>query len=87
MSDYEDMAIGITEGNAPFSRGDVDCVEIVQGRAKAKALPIVQVNNDKARVTHEAAIGRIDQKQLETVMARGISQEEAIDVVVKGMLA
>ncbi|MDP8214367.1 MAG: SufD family Fe-S cluster assembly protein [Candidatus Euphemobacter frigidus] len=80
------MAIGITEGNAPFCRGHVDCIEIVQGKAQAKALPIVQVNNDKARVTHEAAIGRIDQKQLETVMARGISQEEAIDVVVKGML-
>ena len=54
------MAIGITEGNAPFSRGHVDCIEIVQGKAQAKALPIVQVTNDRARVTHEAAIGSID---------------------------
>ncbi len=80
------MAIGITEGNAPFSRGHVDCIEIVQGKAQAKALPIVQVIDDRARVTHEAAIGSIDKKQLETVMARGLSKEEAIDVVVKGML-
>jgi hypothetical protein len=79
-------AIGITEGNAPFSRGHVDCIEIVQGKARAKALPLVEVKNDKARVTHEAAIGSIDKKQLETVMARGLSKEEAIDVVVKGML-
>ncbi|MCG2678319.1 SufD family Fe-S cluster assembly protein [bacterium] len=80
------MAIGITEGNAPFSRGHVDCIEIVQGKAQARALPIVQVTNDRARVTHEAAIGSIDKKQLETVMARGLSKEEAIDVVVRGML-
>jgi len=79
-------AIGITEGNAPFCRGHVDCIEIVQGKAKAKALPLVEVKNDKARVTHEAAIGSIDKKQLETVMARGLSKEEAIDIVVKGML-
>jgi len=79
-------AIGITEGNAPFCRGHVDCIEIVQGKAKAKALPLVEVKNDRARVTHEAAIGSIDKKQLETVMARGLSKEEAIDVVVKGML-
>ncbi len=79
-------AIGITEGNAPFSRGHVDCIEIVQGRAKAKALPLVEAKDDRARVTHEAAIGSIDKIQLETIMARGLSKEEAIDVVVKGML-
>lgn len=80
------MAIGITEGNAPFSRGHVDCIEIVQGKAEAKALPLVEVKDDRARVTHEAAIGSVDKKQLETVMARGLSKEEAVDVVVKGML-
>jgi len=79
-------AIGITEGNAPGARGHVDCIEIVQDQARAEAVPIVSVLDDRARVTHEAAIGRVDKKQVETVMARGLSEEEAVDIVVKGML-
>lgn len=71
---------------APDARGHVDCIEIVQGNAEAKAIPIVNVTNELARVTHEAAIGRVDKKQVETLMARGLEEEKAIDVVVKGML-
>ena len=79
--------IGETYGNAPYSRGHVDCVELVNGtEAVAKAIPIVEVTNDKAKVTHEAAIGSIDSKQVETLMARGLDENEAVDVIVKGIL-
>jgi Fe-S cluster assembly scaffold protein SufB len=29
----------------------------------------------------------VDKKEVETLMARGLEEEEAIDVIVKGMLA
>ncbi len=78
--------IGITEGNAAGARGHVDCMEIVKDRAVAKASPLVQVNNPLAKVTHEAAIGSVDKRQLETLMAHGLAPEEAVDVIVKGIL-
>lgn len=71
---------------APEARGHVDCLEVIQGAAQAKAIPIVNVTNELARVTHEAAIGRVDKKQIQTLMARGLNEEEAIDLVVNGML-
>ena len=77
---------GITEGNAEGARGHVDCMEIVKDRAVARAVPIVQVNDPGAKVTHEAAIGSVDQRQMETLMAHGLSPEEAVDVIVKGIL-
>jgi Fe-S cluster assembly scaffold protein SufB len=77
---------GITEGNAAHSRGHVDCMEIVKYHAVAKAIPLVQVNNPLAKVTHEAAIGSVDKRQMETLMAHGLSPEEAVDVIVKGIL-
>jgi Fe-S cluster assembly scaffold protein SufB len=77
---------GITEGNAAGARGHVDCMEIVKDHAVAKAIPLVQVNNPLAKVTHEAAIGSVDKRQLETLMAHGLSPEEAVDVIVKGIL-
>jgi hypothetical protein len=37
-------------------------------------------------VTHEAAIGSVDKKELETLMARGLDEEQAVDVIIRGML-
>ena len=72
--------------SAPFARGHVDCKEIVQDRAVAKAVPIVEVNHPKAHVTHEAAIGSVDSKQLETLMSRGLSEDDAVDLIIQGLL-
>lgn len=71
---------------APETRGHVDCVEIIQGNAQARAIPIVNVTNEFGKVTHEAAIGRVDNKQVQALMARGLEEEKAIDLIVSGML-
>jgi len=73
-------------GNAPFARGHVDCIEVVRDRAVANAVPIVKVRDDRAYVTHEAAIGTVNKKELETLMSRGLDEETAVDVIIRGML-
>jgi Fe-S cluster assembly scaffold protein SufB len=79
--------VGEVVGNSPYSRGHVDCVEIIKGKeARASAIPRLVVVDDRAKLTHEAAIGSVDKKQVETLMARGLNEEEAVDVVVRGML-
>jgi len=79
--------IGETYGNAPRARGHVDCIELVNGeQAVAKAIPIVSVTDETAKVTHEAAIGSVDRRQVETLMARGLDENEAVDVIVRGIL-
>jgi hypothetical protein len=79
--------VGEAVGSAPNARGHIDCVEILKGpEARASAIPKLTVVNDRAKLTHEAAIGSVDKKQIETLMARGLSEEQAVDVVVKGML-
>lgn len=79
--------VGEAVGNAPDARGHVDCVEIIKGKdARASAVPRLLVIDDRAKLTHEAAIGSVDKKQVETLMARGLTEDEAVDVVVKGML-
>ncbi|TET87586.1 MAG: SufD family Fe-S cluster assembly protein [Dehalococcoidia bacterium] len=81
------VVMGETYGNAPFARGHVDCMEIVNGEGViARAIPVVYVKDKQAKVTHEAAIGSIDKKQMQTLMARGLNEEEAVDVIVRGIL-
>ncbi len=77
---------GVTEGVAEGARGHVDCMEIVKDSAVAKAIPVVNVTHPLAKVTHEAAIGSVDRKQMETLMAHGLTPEEAVDVIVMGVL-
>ena len=79
--------IGITEGRAERARGHVDCMEIVKDRAVASAQPLVKVTHPLAKVTHEAAIGSVDHHQMETLMAHGLSPEQAVDLIVGGLLA
>ncbi|MCK5145405.1 SufD family Fe-S cluster assembly protein [bacterium] len=72
--------------SAAGTRGHVDCKEIIQGNATAQAIPIVDVRHAKAHVTHEAAIGSVDSKQLETLMARGLNEDDATDLIIEGLL-
>ena len=37
-------------------------------------------------MTHEAAIGSVDKKQVDTLMARALKEEKAVHVGVKRML-
>ncbi|HNV37393.1 MAG TPA: SufD family Fe-S cluster assembly protein, partial [Rectinema sp.] len=87
----KDKASAIIENeiiaDAPYARGHVDCKEIVQDGARARAIPIVQVNNHLAHVTHEAAIGSVDSKQLETLLSRGLTEDEATDLIIEGLLS
>ncbi len=74
------------EGNAPGAVGHMDCTEIVRDQAEARNVPVVIVRDDRARVTHEAAIGTVNKKELETLMARGLDEEEAVDIIIRGLL-
>lgn len=84
--DATSEVIGITLGLAEGARGHMDCTELVRDRAVARAEPIVNVQHPLAKVTHEAAIGSVDQKQMETLMAHGLTPDEAVDVIIMGLL-
>jgi Fe-S cluster assembly scaffold protein SufB len=82
-AEFTGEAVGI----GPYSRGHIDCTEILRGtEAKASAVPKLVVVDERAKLTHEAAIGSIDRKELETLMARGLTEEEAVETVVRGLL-
>ncbi len=54
---------------------------------KVKAYPNAEVFNPTARVTHEASLGGLDNKKMETLMARGKSVKEAEKILLQGMLS
>lgn len=73
--------------SAAYARGHVDCQEILKDEGSASAVPIVDVRHPKAHVTHEAALGSVDSKQLQTLMSRGLDEDQAADLIISGLLS
>jgi Fe-S cluster assembly scaffold protein SufB len=87
VRDHASSQVNTTmEGNAERARGHMDCTEIVRGAAEARNTPIVVVRDDQAQVTHEAAIGTVNRKELESLLARGLEEDEAVDLIIRGMI-
>jgi len=74
-------------GIGRYSTGHVDCDEITKGDGViVSTVPILKIFTDTAELTHEASIGRINKKQLENLLAKGLDEEEATDFIVRGIL-
>ncbi len=78
---------GETYGLGDYARGHIDCSEIIRDKdVVLKAIPIVVVNNPTAKITHEAAIGSLDKRQIQTLMLKGYDEDEAVEIIVRGLL-
>ena len=69
-----------------YAQGHLDCQEIVQGEAIASSTPKIIVKHPLAKITHEASIGRINKKELETLIVHGLTQRQAVNFIVQGLL-
>ena len=52
----------------------------------AETVPVIDVRSDDAIVQHEAAVGRISDDQLFYLMSRGIDENEAVSLIVRGFI-
>jgi len=83
----EVLMYGITEGNAPNCNGHVECNEIVLGKGSiCRARPFIRAIDPTSSVSHEASLGRFPQKWLDELLAKGLTEEEATQVLIEAML-
>jgi len=69
------------------SLGHVDCQGLlISEQAEISLTPQLIVKNKKAQITHEASVGRIAEENLNYLRTRGLTEDEAIDLIVTGFL-
>ncbi|MDI6886840.1 MAG: SufD family Fe-S cluster assembly protein, partial [archaeon] len=69
------------------SRGHLDCQGLlVANSAKISLTPRLICQNKNAQLTHEASIGKISEEELTYLRMRGLSEKEAIDLIITGFL-
>jgi Fe-S cluster assembly protein SufB len=57
---------------------------LIGDNAEANTFPYIQVDNDTAKVEHEASTAKIGEEQLFYFAQRGISEEDAVSMLVSG---
>ena len=57
---------------------------LVKNACSANTFPYIEVHNDSAELEHEASTSKMNEEQLLYLQSRGISQEDAIQMIVSG---
>lgn len=71
--------------NAKNARNFTQCDSLLIGsKAMAHTYPYVDVHNSSANIEHEATTSKISDEQLFYLMQRGLSEEDAVSMIVNG---
>ncbi len=73
--------------NAHNCRATVECESLMLDNiSRSDTIPMIEVNNDNIDIGHEAKIGRISDEAIFYLMSRGISEDEAKAMIVRGFV-
>jgi uncharacterized protein len=93
----EIISRGITTGGTIIARGDLigkvagvkahlECKGLILNNGLMHAIPELSGYVPGVEMSHEAAVGKIDKREIEYLMARGLDEESAISTIVRGFL-
>jgi Fe-S cluster assembly scaffold protein SufB len=80
------IARGELVGEAPGIKAHLECKGLILKEGLMHAIPELKGYIPGVEMSHEAAVGKIDQREIEYLMARGIDEDEAISTIVRGFL-
>jgi Fe-S cluster assembly scaffold protein SufB len=81
------IARGYIEGNAPEVKGHLECRGLILGeKGTIHAIPELKGTLAGIDLSHEAAVGKIAEEEVEYLMARGLTRDEATATIVRGFL-
>ena len=81
------IARGYIEGNAPDVKGHLECRGLIlTGGGTMHAIPELKGTLAGIDLSHEAAVGKIAEEEVEYLMARGLTRSEATATIVRGFL-
>jgi Fe-S cluster assembly scaffold protein SufB len=80
-------ARGHIAGNAPDVKGHLECRGLIlSDKGVIHAIPELKGNLAGVDLSHEAAVGKIAEEEVEYLMARGLTRDEATAMIVRGFL-
>ncbi|MBU0494752.1 MAG: SufD family Fe-S cluster assembly protein [Chloroflexi bacterium] len=83
----EIIARGHLAGRAPQVKAHLECQGLMlTEHGRIYAIPELETIEADVEMSHEAAVGKIAQEEIEYLMARGLTADEATSTIVRGFL-
>lgn len=80
------IARGKLEGRVAGIKAHLECKGLILNNGLMQAIPELTGYVPGVEMSHEAAVGKIDQQEIEYLMARGLDEDTAISTIVRGFL-
>lgn len=80
------VAPGYIQGNAVPAKGHLECKGLILKDGIIHAIPELEGRVTGVELSHEAAVGKVAQEEIEYLMARGLDEDEATSTIVRGFL-
>lgn len=85
--DAEIIVRGMIEGNTSECKGHLECRGlIIDDESYIQAIPELIARKRGAEITHEAAVGKISEKEIVYLMTRKLSRDQAVSVIIRGFM-
>jgi Fe-S cluster assembly protein SufB len=73
--------------NALNSKSKVQCDALMLDNiSKSDTIPVIEIKQNKSSIAHEATVGKISKEQIFYLMSRGLSEEQATQMIVNGFI-
>ncbi|ASP27988.1 FeS assembly protein SufB [Spiroplasma corruscae] len=69
------------------SKARVECdTLILDNKSHSDTIPQNKVHNNKSQIEHEATVSKVSEEQLFYLMSRGLTEQQALEIIVMGFL-
>ena len=83
--DYRTVTEVVGEGDN--SRGHIECnAVLLENSGTVETIPLLKAKNSSVQLSHEASIGKISKQEIEYLQTKGLSQDQARELIVKGFV-
>jgi Fe-S cluster assembly scaffold protein SufB len=78
---------GMIEGNTPDCKGHLECKGLIMDNESfMQSIPELIATKKGVEITHEAAVGKISEKEITYLMTRRLSREQAVALIIRGFM-
>ena len=79
---------GMIDGNNPEGKGHLECKGLIlDDEAFIQSIPELIARQKGVEITHEAAVGKISEKEITYLMTRKLSRDKAVSLIVRGFMS
>ena len=78
---------GLIEGNNAECKGHLECRGLlIDDEALIQSIPQLKARKKGVEITHEAAVGKISEKEITYLMTRRLSRDQAVSLIIRGFM-